>query len=178
MSEEAAGGRCSPCRSTEPRRRTVTLIDPFITPTLPGLASTLGALDATATADDSVSVMVLLLAAAAIAAVGALGVFAPWLMPKREDSALVACGNSFAGGVLLAAGLIHLLGDADAGFQSAYPDLDYPAAYAIATAAFLAVLESVFVDVQAEVVTFDNPYTGQKARCTIYSGRRHLYGGV
>ena len=40
-------------------------------------------------------------------------------------------------------------------------------------AAFLAVLESVFVDVQAEVVTFDNPYTGQKARCTIYSARRH-----
>ena len=29
-------------------------------------------------------------------------------------------------------------------------------------AAFLAMLESVFVDVQAEVVTFDNPYTDQK----------------
>lgn len=146
MSEGVAGDRCSPCRSTEPRRRTVTLIDPFITPILPGLSSlsgltsTLGALDATATADESVTTLFLLLAAAAIAAVGALGVFAPWLMPKREDSSLVACGNSFAGGVLLAAGLIHLLGDADAGFQSAYPDLDYPAAYAIATAAFLAVL--------------------------------------
>ena len=78
MSEEAAGDRCSPCRSTEPRRRTVTLIDPFIMPTLPGLASTLGTLDATATADESVTTLFLLLAAAAIAAVGALGVFAPW----------------------------------------------------------------------------------------------------
>jgi len=79
-------------------------------------------------------------AAIAIAVVGSLGVFAPWLLPKRDDSVLVACGNSFAGGVLLAAGLIHLLGDADAGFQAAYPDLDYPAAYALATAAFLMVL--------------------------------------
>lgn len=79
-------------------------------------------------------------AAIAIAVVGGLGVVAPWLLPSREDSRLVAFGNSFAGGVLLAAGLVHLLGDAAAGFASAYPDLDYPAAYAIATAAFLAVL--------------------------------------
>ena len=45
-------------------------------------------------------------------------------------------------------------------------------------AAFLAVLESVFVGVQAEVVTFDNPYTDREARCTIYSARRHWHDGV
>lgn len=44
--------------------------------------------------------------------------------------------------------------------------------------AFLAELKSVFVDTHADVVTFDNPYTGLEARCTIYSARRHSYGGV
>ncbi|MEC8319997.1 MAG: ZIP family metal transporter [Planctomycetota bacterium] len=78
--------------------------------------------------------------AVAIAVVGAFGVASPWLVARHGDGRLVAYGNSFAGGVLLAAGLIHLLGDANEGFATAYPDVDYPAAYAIATAAFLLVL--------------------------------------
>lgn len=62
------------------------------------------------------------------------------MLEKGPAKGLVTYGNSFAGGVLLAAGLIHLLGDANEGFTTAYPDLDYPAAYAMATLAFLLVL--------------------------------------
>ena len=82
----------------------------------------------------------ILLFAGVIAVVGAAGVFAPWLAARRASTQMIAYGNSFAGGVLLAAGLIHLLADASDGFATTYPDLDYPAAFAIATVAFLLVL--------------------------------------
>ncbi|MBQ72056.1 MAG: hypothetical protein CMJ67_04030 [Planctomycetaceae bacterium] len=75
-----------------------------------------------------------------IAIMGAFGVAAPWILDKGPTKKLITYGNSFAGGVLLAAGLIHLLGDANEGFTTAYPDLDYPAAYALATLSFLLVL--------------------------------------
>jgi len=39
-------------------------------------------------------------------------------------------------------------------------------------AAFIAVLETVFLSVRAEVVTFDNPLTGGASTCTIYLCRR------
>jgi spermidine synthase len=35
-------------------------------------------------------------------------------------------------------------------------------------AAFIALLEAVFVEVRAEVVAFDNPLTGSASTCTIY----------
>ena len=82
----------------------------------------------------------LLVYAGLIAVMGGFGVAAPWLLDKGPTKGLVTYGNSFAGGVLLAAGLIHLLGDAEEGFSTAYPDLDYPAAYAMATLSFLLVL--------------------------------------
>lgn len=75
-----------------------------------------------------------------IALMGGAGVFAPWFAARRGSSRAIAYGNSFAGGVLLAAGLIHLLADASDGFAAAYPDLDYPTAYAVATLAFILVL--------------------------------------
>ncbi|MDP7030459.1 MAG: ZIP family metal transporter [Phycisphaerales bacterium] len=87
-----------------------------------------------------IGLSMVLLWAALIAAVGGVGVFAPWLAARRAGSNAIAYGNSFAGGVLLAAGLIHLLADAAGGFEAAYPDLDYPAAYAVATLAFILVL--------------------------------------
>lgn len=87
-----------------------------------------------------ISFSMVLLWAGLIAIVGAFGVFAPWLAARRAGSNAIAYGNSFAGGVLLAAGLIHLLADASDGFAAAYPKLDYPAAYAVATLAFLLVL--------------------------------------
>lgn len=82
----------------------------------------------------------ILLWAALIAVVGGFGVLAPWLAARGGRERAIAYGNSFAGGVLLAAGLIHLLADANDGFKSAYPDLDYPAAFAVATLAFILVL--------------------------------------
>ena len=89
---------------------------------------------------DATSIPMILLWAAIIALVGGIGVFGPWLVARRGKNSAIAYGNSFAGGVLLAAGLIHLLADAHDGFATAYPDLDYPAAFAVATLAFILVL--------------------------------------
>ena len=72
--------------------------------------------------------------------VGAGGALLPMVMRTRVSPGAMSRGNAFAGGVLLAAGLIHLLGDAVGDFAEIHPDLDYPVAYAIATAAFLLVL--------------------------------------
>ena len=95
---------------------------------------------ATTTAPDSTELFMIILWAAMIAAVGGMGVFAPWLAARGGNGSAIAYGNSFAGGVLLAAGLIHLLADASDGFAATYPNLDYPAAYAVATLAFILVL--------------------------------------
>ena len=95
---------------------------------------------ATTPANETISLSMVVVWAALIAIVGGLGVFAPWLAARGGRSQAIAYGNSFAGGVLLAAGLIHLLADAHEGFKEAYPDVDYPAAYAVATLAFILVL--------------------------------------
>ena len=89
---------------------------------------------------DSISFPVILLWASLIAMIGGFGVIAPWLAARGGRERAIAYGNSFAGGVLLAAGLIHLLPDANEGFKSAYPSVDYPAAFAVATLAFILVL--------------------------------------
>ena len=92
------------------------------------------------TTSEPIGLTMILLWACLIALVGGAGVFAPWLAARSGGGRAIAYGNSFAGGVLLAAGLIHLLADANEGFSSAYPDVDYPAAYAVATLAFILVL--------------------------------------
>ena len=88
----------------------------------------------------SIGFSVILLWAALVALIGGVGVMAPWLAARGGRERAIAYGNSFAGGVLLAAGLIHLLPDANDGFKSAYPSVDYPAAFAVATLAFILVL--------------------------------------
>ena len=88
----------------------------------------------------SPSLLMILIWAGLIAGVGAIGVAMPWFAARRGSGRAIAYGNSFAGGVLLAAGLIHLLADASDGFATAYPDVDYPAAYALATLSFILVL--------------------------------------
>lgn len=95
---------------------------------------------ATTPVPTSPTLFIIALWAILIALIGGAGVFAPWLAARRGGGRAIAFGNSFAGGVLLAAGLIHLLADASDGFASAYPDLDYPAAFAVATLAFILVL--------------------------------------
>ncbi len=89
---------------------------------------------------ETTGLLLVILWAVMIAAVGGFGVFAPWLAARGTNGHAIAYGNSFAGGVLLAAGLIHLLADANNGFATVYPTLDYPAAYAVATLAFILVL--------------------------------------
>ncbi|RPG17305.1 MAG: ZIP family metal transporter [Phycisphaera sp. TMED9] len=81
-----------------------------------------------------------ILAIVVIFLVGGGGAILPLLMRTRVSPSVLSRGNAFAGGVLLAAGLIHLLGDSVGDFADIYPDLDYPIAYAIATGAFLLVL--------------------------------------
>ncbi|MAB82634.1 MAG: hypothetical protein CMJ24_04260 [Phycisphaerae bacterium] len=94
----------------------------------------------TTTTSDTPGLLMILLWAALIALMGCAGVFSPWLAKGTGRNKAIAYGNSFAGGVLFAAGLIHLLADANDGFAAAYPGLDYPAAYAVATLAFILVL--------------------------------------
>lgn len=72
---------------------------------------------------------------------GMLGGLLPWrVAASRRSQTYLGWGNAFAGGVLLAAGLIHLLGDAAGGFGDLYPDVDYPWAFTIAAGAFLLIL--------------------------------------
>lgn len=82
-----------------------------------------------------------LLAIILVFGAGIVGGLFPWRAagsPRGET--YLGWGNAFAGGVLLAAGLIHLLGDAAGGFASLWPGVDYPWAFAIAAAAFLVIL--------------------------------------
>mgnify|MGYP001219264592 CR=1 len=95
---------------------------------------------ATTTPPEDPGFLLIVVWAMLIALVGGAGVFAPWLAARGGNGRAIAYGNSFAGGVLLAAGLIHLLADASDGFAAAYPDLDYPTAYAVATLSFILVL--------------------------------------
>lgn len=82
-----------------------------------------------------------LLAAVVVLGAGLAGGLAPWRVARlsRRDTYL-GWGNAFAGGVLLAAGLIHLLGDSASGFASLWPDDDFPWAFTIAGGSFLLVL--------------------------------------
>ncbi len=74
-------------------------------------------------------------------AAGVLGGLLPWRVAGlRRSEDYLGWGNAFAGGVLLAAGLIHLLGDSAGGFAEVWPDVDYPWAFAIAAIAFLVIL--------------------------------------
>lgn len=80
-------------------------------------------------------------AVAAIFIAGVVGGLVPWRVAKFQRSeTYLGWGNAFAGGVLLAAGLIHLLGDAEDGFGSLWPDMDFPWAFTIAAASFLLIL--------------------------------------
>lgn len=74
-------------------------------------------------------------------AAGMAGGLLPWRVAATKRSrTYLGWGNAFAGGVLLAAGLIHLLGDAVEGFDGLWPDVDYPWAFTIAAGSFLLIL--------------------------------------
>lgn len=70
-----------------------------------------------------------------------VGALLPWGRHARAGGdRFIALGDSFAGGVLAGAGLIHMLGDGAAGFHRLAPQLDYPLAFLLAGVGFLLIL--------------------------------------
>jgi zinc transporter 1/2/3 len=79
--------------------------------------------------------------AAAVAAVGLFGTLLPWIFGGRGTSERVlALSDTFAGGVLGGAGIIHLLSGGLAQFHTALPNLGYPLALLLAGIGFLLIL--------------------------------------
>jgi zinc transporter 1/2/3 len=79
---------------------------------------------------------------------GASGVLVPWVLRGRSSGErFMVWGDTFAGGVLGGAGLVHLLSGGASGFQELAPGLGYPLAYVLAGAGFLLILliEAVIV---------------------------------
>ncbi len=71
--------------------------------------------------------------------------YAGGVLPLRVSSSpradvLFSLSNAFAGGLFLAVGMIHMLGDAGEGFTEADIGTDYPVELAIASTAFLGAL--------------------------------------
>lgn len=79
--------------------------------------------------------------AAAVAAVGLSGTLLPWMLRGRGASERVlALSDTFAGGVLGGAGVVHLLGSGIDQFHAALPHLAYPLALLLAGVGFLLIL--------------------------------------
>ncbi len=77
--------------------------------------------------------------AIAVFITGVFGVFIPWMIGGgRSHNRFMAWGDTFAGGVLGGAGLIHLLSGADKGFHQL--GVTYPLAFLLAGAGFLLIL--------------------------------------
>ena len=72
---------------------------------------------------------------------GGFGVLLAWaLRGGAREGRFMAWGDAFAGGVLAAAGLVHLLSAGVAGFHQLAPQLSYPWAFVLAGAGFLLIL--------------------------------------
>ena len=85
---------------------------------------------------------------AAIFVTGAAGVLLPWILRGgASGDRFMVWGDTFAGGVLGGAGLVHLLSGGTDAFRSVAPGLSYPLAFVLAGAGFLLILliESVVV---------------------------------
>lgn len=79
--------------------------------------------------------------ALAVLAAGVLGALLPWaLRSKTPSERILARGDTFAGGVLGGAGLLHLLGDGIAGLHAFAPRQQYPLALLLAGIGFLLIL--------------------------------------
>lgn len=85
--------------------------------------------------------LIKVVAAGVVLAIGLLGALTPWGARLRAPSErALALGDTFAGGVLGGAGIIHLLNGGIAGFHAALPQLRYPLALALAGGGFLLIL--------------------------------------
>lgn len=79
--------------------------------------------------------------AAAVALVGLAGALLPWIIGgRRANARILALSDTFAGGVLGGAGLIHLLGGGIAEFQATLPGVGYPLALLLAGMGFMLIL--------------------------------------
>lgn len=79
--------------------------------------------------------------AVVVAIVGLSGTLLPWFLNGRKArDRILALSDTFAGGVLGGAGLIHLLGDGMAQFRTTLPHVDYPLALLLAGAGFMLIL--------------------------------------
>ncbi|MBY6189133.1 ZIP family metal transporter [Microbulbifer agarilyticus] len=76
-----------------------------------------------------------------IFACGIFGGMLPWWgQSEPKGKRWLGWGIAFSGGVLLSAGFIHLLADANTQFQKLWPHNDYPWAMLLASSSFLLVL--------------------------------------
>ena len=78
--------------------------------------------------------------------IGAFGVILPWITGNgKYGHRFIAWGDTFAGGVLGGAGLVHLLSEGDSGFREL--GVSFPLAFFLAGAGFLLILliEAVIV---------------------------------
>lgn len=81
------------------------------------------------------------LAVAVLFISGLVGGLLPWRLRRGAHVEYwFSLGNAFAGGVFLAIGLIHMLGDAAGDFAATWPDVDYPVVYLLAGCTFMALL--------------------------------------
>jgi zinc transporter 1/2/3 len=79
--------------------------------------------------------------AVAVFITGLFGALFPWALKNgRNGDRFMTWGDTFAGGVLGGAGLVHLLSSGVAGFQQLAPGLVYPFAFVLAGAGFLLIL--------------------------------------
>ena len=79
--------------------------------------------------------------AVAVFITGVFGALIPWALRNgRSDDRFMIWGDTFAGGVLAGAGLVHLLSSGASGFQQLAPGLVYPLAFVLAGAGFLLIL--------------------------------------
>ncbi|MDO8107849.1 ZIP family metal transporter [Isoptericola sp. b441] len=79
--------------------------------------------------------------AVVVAAVGLVGALLPWVLRRwSADDRTLALSDSFAGGVLGGAGMIHLLGAGIDTFHAALPGVTYPLALLVAGVGFLLIL--------------------------------------
>jgi len=81
------------------------------------------------------------LAVAVLFASGLVGGLLPWRLRRSTHVEYwFSLGNAFAGGVFLAVGLIHMLGDAAGDFASTWPEVSYPVVYLLAGCTFMGLL--------------------------------------
>jgi zinc transporter 1/2/3 len=72
---------------------------------------------------------------------GTFGVLLPWILGRAAPGErFMTLGDTFAGGVLGGAGLVHLLSSGAGMFRGFAPSLDYPLAFVLAGAGFLMIL--------------------------------------